>query len=152
MQGILTHTGRNTHTDTEIEREGERESQTDIHMHTLTPADAQTPPCTAYASLKCSHLDTAAACAANGVRFQPLAAESTGAWEAGAGKPLLHLARGVALREGVDVQTLHGQLLQQLSVTIRAHHARAVLLRRAAVAAASEGQSTSAEVLAQPAV
>ena len=48
---------------------------------------------TSYAATKASHLDTANLCAAQGVRFVPLVAESTGAWEPEASKLLLHLSR-----------------------------------------------------------
>ena len=89
----------------------------------------------AYAQLKATHLNTAQMCAAQGIRFRPVVAESTGAWETDASHILLLLSRGAAAREGSDPGALHACLLQELSVAIRASHARAVLSRRAAVAA-----------------
>ena len=86
---------------------------------------------TSYAATKASHLNTAALCAQQGVHFMPVVAESTGAWEPEASKLLLQLSRSTAARTGDDAATLHSDLLQELSVVIRSHRARAVLRRRA---------------------
>ena len=91
-------------------------------------------------------------CAQQGVRFQPMVAETTGAWDRDAGKVLHHVARAAAAREGADPAALHGQLLQELAVSVRAHRARAVLRRRAmcSPSAASEADAAAAALLHAP--
>ena len=86
---------------------------------------------TSYAVTKASHLNTAVLCAQQGVHFMPVVAESTGVWEPEASKLLLQLSPSTAARTGDDAVTLHSDLLQELSVVIRSHRARAVLRRRA---------------------
>ena len=76
-----------------------------------------------YARLKAAHMDTAGACARQGVKFLPMVLESTGAWDPAAARVLWELARAAAAREGA-------QLLQDLCATVRTHQARAVLRRR----------------------
>lgn len=87
----------------------------------------------AYARHKEFHLRTAEACAAQGVKFVPLVAECSGAWDKGAMKIWSHLARAVAARTGEDSATSKNLLLQQLGVAIRSYRARAALRRRSAV-------------------
>ena len=104
---------------------------------------------TSYAAVKKAHLDTAATCQSQGVRFLPLVAETTGAWEADAAKVLTHISRAAAAREGADPAALHGELLQELCVVARSFRARAVLHRRAELAAApSTAESAAACLLA----
>ena len=86
---------------------------------------------TAYAASKAACLNTAHLCSQQGVQFVPLVAESTGAWERAASQLLLQIACSAAARTGDDSATLHSDLLQELSVIIRSHRARAVLRRRA---------------------
>ena len=88
----------------------------------------------AYAETKRAHLDTAAACQAQGVRFVPLVVETSGAWEP---EVLVQIARAVASREGEDPAALHAELLQELSVAVRSFRAKAALRRRAELAEAS---------------
>ena len=105
----------------------------------------------AYAALKASDLNTAQTCASQGVRFQPLVAESTGAWEPAAAKLLARIARAAALPEGVTAAGLQ-ELLQELCVASRSSHGRSVLSRRALPApSAAIAQASAADVLAQPA-
>ena len=85
----------------------------------------------AYARHKESYLDTAAACAAQGVRFVPLVVETTGHWEAAAGRVLKQIAGAVAARTGSEPGPVHDALLQELSVVVRSCRARAALRRRA---------------------
>ena len=85
----------------------------------------------AYAQHKAAHLDTARLCESQGIKFLPMVAESSGAWEPAASKVLLQISRAAAARTGADAALLHADLLQELCVTIRAHRARAVLRRRA---------------------
>ena len=88
---------------------------------------------------KAAHLGTARECEAHGVRYVPLVAESAGAWDPAAAVVLKGLAHAAAAREGCDPRALHGEFLQELSVTIRAARARAVLRRRADLAALAAG-------------
>ena len=92
---------------------------------------------TAYSRTKEMHLDTANACAAQGVRFHPLVVEATGAWSRDAAAILTLISQAVAAREGDQASLVHARLLQELSVVARSHHARAVLRRRSELAAAS---------------
>eukprot|EP00435_Cladocopium_sp_Y103_P051509 s718_g16.t1 len=85
----------------------------------------------AYAQVKVEHLQTGQVCSAQGVHFQPMVVESTGAWAPAATRVLWLLARA----EGEDPVHLHGELSQDLSTTIRRFRARATLRRRAEVAA-----------------
>ena len=84
----------------------------------------------AYARVKAQHLQTATACEEQGVRFQPMVFESTGAFDISTGQVLQQLARAVAARAGGNTSVLHDQLLQELCSTIRTFRARAALRRR----------------------
>ena len=88
-----------------------------------------------YAHHKSAYLDTARLCEVQGVKFVPVVAEATGAWEPAASKVLLQLSRAAAARIGADAALLHADLLQELCVAIRSHRARAILRRRAELAA-----------------
>ena len=79
----------------------------------------------AYARVKAQRLQTAIVCERQGVRFQPVVFESTGAFDAATGHVLQQLARAVAARAGGDASELRGQLLQELCSTVRAFRARA---------------------------
>ena len=92
-----------------------------------------------YAVVKAAHLNTSQVCAAQGVRFVPLVVESTGAWEPNASKTLQLFSRAAAARTGADAGLLHANLLQELSVLLRSHHARAALRRRAEASAQAGG-------------
>ena len=63
------------------------------------------------------------------MKFVPMVAECSGAWDAGAVKILHHVARAVAARTGEDSASCTSLLLQQLGVTIRSYQARAALRR-----------------------
>jgi hypothetical protein len=97
-------------------------------------AGAALAAASAYAATKASHLNTAHLCGQQGVRFVPIVAESTGVWDREAGQILLQIACSAAARTGDAASTLHSELLQELSVIIRSHRARAVLRRRAELA------------------
>eukprot|EP00435_Cladocopium_sp_Y103_P045835 s1599_g13.t1 len=88
---------------------------------------------TAYAAVKRTHLDTAAACRSHGFDFQPLVVETTGAWEPASAAFLRRLARAAAAHEGGQVD-LHAGLLQELSVITRTFRARAILRRQTELA------------------
>ncbi|CAE7825341.1 unnamed protein product [Symbiodinium sp. CCMP2456] len=81
----------------------------------------------AYARHKEDHLGTAAACQAQGVQFVPLVVDTTGHWEAGAGRVLKQVAGAVAARSGAEPGPLYDSLLQELSVVVHSFRARAVL-------------------------
>ena len=85
---------------------------------------------TAYAQHKELHLDTAQACAAQGVKFMPMVAECTGAWAPEALKVLKHVAHAAAPHSGEEPAVCYGLLLQELAVAIRTFRARASLRRR----------------------
>ncbi|CAL1135152.1 unnamed protein product [Cladocopium goreaui] len=104
----------------------------------------------AYARVKAQHLQTAAACEGQGVRFQPMVFESTGAFDASTGQVLQQLARAVAARAGGDASELHGQLLQELCSTVRTFRARAALRRRVELGE-NTGVAAAAVVLRAPA-
>ena len=70
----------------------------------------------AYAQHKELHLDTAQACAAQGVKFMPMVAECTGAWAPEALKVLKHVAHAAAPHSGEEPAVCYGLLLQELAV------------------------------------
>ena len=72
----------------------------------------------AYAAVKTSHLNTAATCAVQGIKFIPMVAETTGAWDKGADRILRLFASAAAAREGADGAALTGLMFQELSVCI----------------------------------
>ena len=73
-----------------------------------------------YAEAKAAHLQTARACAEQGVRFILLVAEATGAWDKEASKTLLLISRAVAAREEGQPALVHAEMLQEFSVLLRA--------------------------------
>ena len=91
-----------------------------------------------YAEVKAAHLRTAQLCESQGVRFQPLVVESTGAWSTSASHNLQLLARATAAREGEDATACQAQLLQELCITARCFRSRAVLRRRAELASSGD--------------
>eukprot|EP00435_Cladocopium_sp_Y103_P030454 s4292_g7.t1 len=91
-----------------------------------------------YSEVKANHLNTAQLCESQGVRFQPLVVESTGAWSRSASHTLQLFARATAAREGEDAAACFTQLMQELCVTVRRFRARAVLRRRAELASPTD--------------
>ena len=83
-----------------------------------------------YTQTKATHLNTAAACEQQGVKFVPLVVESTGAWDPSASRVLQVISRATAARLGADAAAMHAELLQDLCVVVRLHRARAILRRR----------------------
>ena len=67
----------------------------------------------AYAHHKSAFLDTARLCEVQGVKFVPMVAEATGAWEPAASKVLLQLSRAAAARIGADAALLHAAILRR---------------------------------------
>jgi len=82
-----------------------------------------------YCDTKRSHEGTEAECAAAGVAFLPMVAETTGAWATESLSVLRQLAKAVASRQGRVASTVSKEMLQGLSVTIRRANARAHLRR-----------------------
>ena len=72
-------------------------------------------------------------CSEQGVHFQPMVAETTGAWDKTASHVLHIVAAAVAAREGGAVADLYSRLLQELSITTRRFRAQAALRRRAEI-------------------
>ena len=87
----------------------------------------------AYADPKATHQDTGRLCSEQGVHFQPMVAETTGAWDKTASHVLHIVAAAVAAREGAAVADLYSRLLQELSITTRRFRAQAALRRRAEI-------------------
>ena len=83
----------------------------------------------AYADTERSHLGTARVCAAAGVDFVPMVAESTGAWEPGAAAVLWQLARAASLVDGRPAPVVHAEFAQRLPVVVRRAQARALVRR-----------------------
>ena len=69
-----------------------------------------------YSRAKESHLDTARLCKEQGVKFQPMVCEATGAWSQEARAILRNISQAAAARLEEDAGSLHTQLLQELSV------------------------------------
>ena len=84
----------------------------------------------AYAARKAAFEGTAEACAAQGVRFCPMVAESTGAWEPEAERVLRRISRTAAARNGTDPAAAWTLFQQQTSVLLRRARAQAELRRR----------------------
>ena len=70
----------------------------------------------AYARRKESHLQTTQSCQAQGARFIPMVAETTGAWDPPAEIILKHIAKAVAA-PGADPASSFALLLQELSIS-----------------------------------
>ena len=96
----------------------------------------------AYADVKADHLQTAQVCENQGIRFQPMVVESTGAWSTSASHTLRLLARATAAREGEDAASCYTHLLQELCVTARRFRGRAALRRRAELGSPTEADVT----------
>ena len=90
-----------------------------------------------YSRTKESHLDTARVCSQQGVRFQPLVAEASGAWSREAASVLLLISQAVAARQGDESSAVHARMLQELCVITRLDRARAILRRRSELEASA---------------
>ena len=82
-----------------------------------------------YSETKRAHLNTATACAAQGVTFLPMVCETSGAWAPEASAILKQLARKAAARDGRRASEHYRALLQRLAVKVRTANARAHLRR-----------------------
>ena len=84
-----------------------------------------------YVTKKREHLDTEAACEAQGITFLPMVMESTGAWATESSKVVYQLAAAVATSTGKDVKVVHKEMLEGAAVCVRRAKAKAVLKRAA---------------------
>ena len=82
-----------------------------------------------YVTKKREHLDTEAACEAQGITFLPMVMESTGAWAMESSKVVYQLAAAVATSTGKDVKAVHKEMLEGSAVCVRRAKAKAVLKR-----------------------
>ena len=114
----------------------------------LVPA-ADTPLSAAnsYDYRKRHHLDTEAACAAQGVQFIPLVMETTGTWSLQASKFLKQFATVVASRLCKDRDSVLQEILQGAVVAVRRVNTRAVLKR-----SCDEDEEAAAATLASSAL
>ena len=85
----------------------------------------------AYSQSKRNYKNTALECESQGVLFQPMVLETTGAWSVEALAVLKSLAKAAGLRSGRDASEILQEFLQASSATIRRANARAHLKRRA---------------------
>ena len=74
-------------------------------------------------------LNTAAVCSAQGIKFVPLVAETSGGWGPSGLKTISKLAKRTALISEQSVSVVFSQLLEGLCMAIRRANARAVLKR-----------------------
>ena len=102
---------------------------------------------TAYSSSKREHLGTEAACLAQGVLFQPMVVETTGAWSPEASKVLYQLATASAVKNGRTTDTVFQELLQGTAVCVRRANARAALKRAGDEAAMAGNRLHSARAV-----
>ena len=82
-----------------------------------------------YSETKRAHLNTATACAAQGVTFLPMVCETSGAWAPEASAVLKQVARQAAARVGRPASEFYRSFLQRLAVAVRTANARAHLKR-----------------------
>ena len=102
----------------------------------------------AYSATKRDYKDTAAVCASNGVTFQPMVVESSGAWSAEALAVLRKLANAAGIRTGKEPDVVLREFLEGASVAVRRANARAHIKRRAFTAGAPGSDVTPDDILA----
>ena len=86
--------------------------------------------CMDYEVRKCSHLDTSAACATEGLQFVPLVVEAcSGGWGPTALKTWRSLAAAIAARTSESSAKELQHLLQALGIALQRENARAILRR-----------------------
>ena len=100
-------------------------------------AQAKLSAATAYEAKKFADRDTAARCAAQGVRLVPLVAETLGGWGPEAQGFFKVLAAKLAETTSVDPSVATAQLYETLGVHLQRHNASALLTRLAASRTAS---------------
>ena len=83
-----------------------------------------------YEDAKCSHMDTKAHCAAEGITFVPMVVDAVGGgWGPEAQRVWGELAKSQALAAGESSSTTGPRLLQSLAIVLHRENARAVLRR-----------------------
>ena len=97
----------------------------------IVGAAAVTPLAAAasYSSYKRTFLDTAEQCERSGVEFVPIVAEATGAWSKAAQAVFHHICAARSRWSAQSEGALFQELVQELSVAIRATNARGILRR-----------------------
>ena len=103
-----------------------------------------------YAAREAAFQNTVEACAAQGVLFAPMVAESTGAWEFAADQALRRISRAVAAREGTDPASAWTVFQQRLCVLLRRVRARAEIRRQAAPTAVAAPAAVATHLLPAP--
>ena len=108
---------------------------------------------TRYQRVKRTHLDTEAACKAQGVHFIPMIASPAGGWGSDARKVFQALAQATAVLTGEPAARVAQRQRQSLCVLLRKANARAVVARDAGEEGRDVAERTSAlEVLAATAI
>ena len=79
----------------------------------------------AYSQTKRSHLNTQDACESQGIRFQPMVCETSGAWAPEALQVLQLICKAASSRTGTDSGALLQETLSRCAASIRAANARA---------------------------
>ena len=82
-----------------------------------------------YEDMKRTYLNTANACAAQGINFIPMVAETSGGWGPTGLKTISKLAKRKALISEQSASVVFSQFLESFCVAIRRANARAVLKR-----------------------
>jgi len=101
-----------------------------------------------YEQTKRTHLNTEGLCAAQGIQFVPLVAETSGGWGPSAHKVFQQLARLKGSKTSQDHGKILTQLLEVLCVAIRSANARAVLRRSVAEDGGTGPVQSAADALA----
>ena len=104
---LPTFAGSPTAFDFAVTAPQRQETLAQASVHTAAAAEA-------HARHKELHLHTAQACEQQGVKFVPMVAECTGAWDPSALKVLKHVDHAVAIKTGEEPAACYNKLLQEL--------------------------------------
>jgi hypothetical protein len=105
----------------------------------------------AYADYKAERADCESRCREQGVKFEPIVAESFGGWCSGARRVFTAIAKARALSSGMPDAASLELLYQQLSVALQTANARSVL-ERAATRHQDLARAAAAAALSAPQV
>ena len=97
-------------------------------QHAAVAAAAERPAAD-YEARKCSHKDTKAVCAVQGLQFIPMVVEASGGWAPCAVRAWQQLAANLVLRSGEPASQEADRLYQALAISLQRENARAVLRR-----------------------
>ena len=101
----------------------------------------------AYSATKREYKNTAADCASQGVTFQPMVVETSGAWSAEGLQVLRRLAKAAGIRLGKDPGVVLREFLETTSVAVRRANARAHIKRRGLIATTPTADLSPEDVL-----